>query len=70
LQLRQANHAKDNDLQEMIHTAKKLKGEMESRFESLRKEAKNSEIEKLNFLEERYNIQIRRYIGQKRLLIQ
>jgi TolA-binding protein len=45
----------------MISTARKLQGEMNNRVESLRKESKSSEMDKLNFLEERYNNQIRRY---------
>jgi len=53
--------AKDNDLQCMIEHAKKLQNNMENQFEELRKESKESEMNKLNILEDRYNMQIRRY---------
>jgi len=52
--------AKDNDLQHMIEHAKKLQNNMENQFDELRKESKESEMNKLNILEDRYNMQIRR----------
>ena len=51
----------DGDLHNMLGTAKKLKEEMDQRVENIHKENKAKEIEKLSFLEERYNMQIRRY---------
>lgn len=53
--------AKESEIEAMLHTAKKLRGEMDVRCESLKKEHRVGEMEKLNFLEERYNHQIRRY---------
>ena len=44
----------------MINYAKKLQSNMEDQFEELRKESKDNEMEKLNLLEDRYNMQIRR----------
>ncbi len=44
----------------MIEHAKKLQNNMENQFDELRKESKESEMNKLNILEDRYNMQIRR----------
>lgn len=54
------NTSSNGDLHRMMGTAKKLKEEMDQRVENIHKENKVKEIEKLNFLEERYNVQIRR----------
>ena len=51
---------KDNDLQHMIEHAKKLQNNMETQFEELQMKSKESEMNKLNILEDRYNMQIRR----------
>ena len=44
----------------MIEHAKKLQNNMENQFEELRKESRENEMQKLNLLEDRYNMQIRR----------
>jgi len=44
----------------MIEHAKKLQSNMETQFDELRKESRDSEMQKLNLLEDRYNMQIRR----------